>query len=252
MQPYWSARLRSLLDDYQTAFSTDRVRLPHATLLPLVPTPGVGPPPARRPPWRAPHQGVPEVPRATGRHPAPQGTDRTGGRGRAAGAAGAAGEDRFKRGESLKRLIQKLFQRWRRWGDADAGRPCLPTHAPCAGRRQAEQETAAAWSCPMAAVGDGSVTHEARSGRGPGAGFLADTGWGNGRGVCRKLQMLEDLPHHLAVRDGGDDPQRPPLTARAARQLQRQHALQPSGPAPAAGPRCPSPHPPRPVGVAWG
>jgi hypothetical protein len=31
---------------------------------------------------------VPEAPRATGRHPAPQGTDRTGGWGRAAGAAG--------------------------------------------------------------------------------------------------------------------------------------------------------------------
>ena len=53
---------------FQTAFSTDRVR----------------------PPWRAPHQGVPEAPRTTGRHPAPQGTDRTGDWGRAAGAAGAA------------------------------------------------------------------------------------------------------------------------------------------------------------------
>jgi hypothetical protein len=31
---------------------------------------------------------VPEASRATGRHPAPQGTDRTGGWGRAAGAAG--------------------------------------------------------------------------------------------------------------------------------------------------------------------
>jgi hypothetical protein len=71
-----------------TAFSTDRVRLPHATLLPLVPEPGVGPHPSRRPPWRAPHQGVPEAPRATGRHPAPQGTDRTRGWGRAASAAG--------------------------------------------------------------------------------------------------------------------------------------------------------------------
>ena len=37
-----------------------------------------------RPPWRAPYQGVPEAPRATGRHPAPQGTDKTGGWGRAA------------------------------------------------------------------------------------------------------------------------------------------------------------------------
>jgi hypothetical protein len=59
------------------------------------------------------------------------------------------------------------------WGDADAGRPGLPSHAPCAGRRQAEQETAA-WSLPMAGVGGGSVTHEARSGGGAGAGCLAD------------------------------------------------------------------------------
>src|SRR5215813_11950934 len=111
-----------------------------------------------------------------------------------------------------------------RWGDADAGRPCLPTHAPCAGRRQAEQKTAA-WSLPMAAVGDGSMTHEARSGGGPGEGFLADMGWGNGRWVCRKFQMLEDLPHHLAVRDGGDDPQRPPLTEGAARHRQVVYAV---------------------------
>jgi hypothetical protein len=62
-----------------------------------VPALGVGPPPSRRPPWRAHHQGVPEAPRATGRHPAPQGTDRTGGWGRAAGAAGAAGGDNAPR-----------------------------------------------------------------------------------------------------------------------------------------------------------
>ena len=74
----------------KTAFSTDRVCPPHATLLPLVPAPDVGPPPSHRPPWRAPPQGVPEAPRATGRHPAPQGTDRTAGWGRAAGAAGGA------------------------------------------------------------------------------------------------------------------------------------------------------------------
>jgi hypothetical protein len=29
--------------------------------------------------------------------------------------------------------------------------------------------------------------------------------------------MLEDLPDDLAVRDGGNDPQRPPLTPGAAR-----------------------------------
>jgi hypothetical protein len=73
------------------AFSTDRVRLPHATLRPLVPAPGIGPRPSRHPPWGAPHQGVPEAPCATGHHPAPQGTDRTGGWGRAAGAAGRGG-----------------------------------------------------------------------------------------------------------------------------------------------------------------
>jgi hypothetical protein len=59
----------------------------------------------------------------------------------------------------------------------------------------------------MTAVGDGSVTHEAWSGRGPGEGFLADTGWCNGRWVCRKFQMPEDCPDHLAMRDGGDDAQ---------------------------------------------
>jgi hypothetical protein len=64
-------------------------------------------------------------------------------------------------------------QQGARWGDADAGRQCLPTHAPCAGRRQAEQETAAAWSLSMAAVGDGAVTHEARSGGGPGGVWSA-------------------------------------------------------------------------------
>src|SRR5262249_6768330 len=39
-------------------------------------------------------------------------------------------------------------------------------------------------------------------------------------GVHRELQMLEDLPDHLAVRDGGDAPQRPLRTARAARHSQ--------------------------------
>jgi hypothetical protein len=120
-----------------------------------------------------------------------------------------------------------------RWGDADAGWPGLPSHSPCAGKRQAEQETAAAWSLPMAAVGDGSVTHEARSGGGPGEGFLVDTGWCNGRWVCRKFQMLEDLPDDLTVRDGGDEAQRPPLAPGAARPIQRKDALEQPRPAPA-------------------
>ena len=69
----------------QTAFSTDRVRPPHATLLPLVPAPGVGPHPSRRPPWRAP------PPRACPRRPAPPGTTphRRARTGRVAGAAGS-------------------------------------------------------------------------------------------------------------------------------------------------------------------
>src|SRR5215471_11476149 len=121
------------------------------------------------------------------------------------------------------------------WGDADAGRPGLPSHLPCAGRRQAEQETAA-WSLPMAAVGDGSVAHEARSGRGPRKGFLADTRWSNGGWVHRELQMPEDRPDHLALHNGRDDPQRPPLTPETARHVQRKHALEQSRPAPARGP----------------
>jgi hypothetical protein len=38
--------------------------------------------------------------------------------------------------------------------------------------------------------------------------------------------MPEDLPDHLALRDGGDDLQRPPLTPRAARHIKRKDALQ--------------------------
>ena len=53
---------------------------------------------------------------------------------------------------AMKTAMQKLLQRWRRGGGVEA------------------------WSLSMAAVGDGSVTHEAQSGRGPGKGFLADTG----------------------------------------------------------------------------
>jgi hypothetical protein len=121
------------------------------------------------------------------------------------------------------------------WGDADAGRPGLPSHAPWAGRQQAEQETAA-WSLPMAVVGGGSVTHEARSGGGPGAGFLADMRRSNQGRVDGALQMLEDLPEHLALRDGGAEPQRPTLTPRAVGHSQCQDALQQPCPAPARRP----------------
>jgi len=36
--------------------------------------------------------------------------------------------------------------------------------------------------------------------------FFDHTGW-----ICGKFQMPEDLPDHLALRNGGDDPQRPLL-----------------------------------------
>jgi hypothetical protein len=42
-----------------------------------------------------------------------------------------------------------MGSRGARWGDADTGRPGLPSHSPCAGRCQAEKETAA-WALPMA------------------------------------------------------------------------------------------------------
>src|SRR5262245_46658164 len=89
--------------------------------------------------------------------------------------------------------MQTLLQRWRRGAGVEA------------------------WSLSLAAVGDGSVTHEAQSGRGPGKGFLVDTGGRKTRWVCRKCPMLEDLPDGLAVGEGGGDPPCPPLTPGAAR-----------------------------------
>jgi hypothetical protein len=129
------------------------------------------------------------------------------------------------------------------WGDADAGRPGLPSHAPCAGRRPAEQETAA-WSLPMAVVGGGSVTHEARSGGGPGEGFLADMRRSNQGRVDGALQMLEDLPEHLAVRDGGDDPQRPPADRTGSAPSPAQTRVSAAVPSASEATWCPSP--PRP------
>ena len=43
---------------------------------------------------------------------------------------------------------------------------------------------------------------------------------GHGRWVHGELQMPADLPDHPALRDGGDDPQHPPLTPGAARHVQ--------------------------------
>jgi hypothetical protein len=78
----------------------------------------------------------------------------------------------------------------------------MPPHQQGKGGSQAQDQTTAA--------GDGLVTHRVRSGGGPGKDCLADTRWSNGGWVHRELQMPEELPDHLAVRDGGDDPQRPP------------------------------------------
>src|SRR5215831_3472249 len=75
------------------------------------------------------------------------------------------------------------------------------------------------------------------SGRGPGKGVLADTRWGDGWWVYRQFQMLEDLPDDRALRDGGDDPQCPPLAERAARHVQGKHPLEQPRPAPAWRPR---------------
>ena len=62
-----------------------------------------------------------------------------------------------------------------------------------------------------------ATTPQARSGGGPGAGFLAATRRSHGGRISRALQMPEELPNHLAVRDGGEEPQRPLLIVRAAR-----------------------------------
>ena len=103
----------------------------------------------------------------------------------------------------------------------------MPPHPPTVyGEPQAEAQTTAAWDLPIGAVGDGPAPHQTRSGGGPGKGFLVDTRWSHGGWVHRKLQMPEDLPDHLAPRDGGDNPQRPLLTERATRYVQSKDPLE--------------------------
>jgi hypothetical protein len=51
--------------------------------------------------------------------------------------------------------------------------------------------------------------------------------------VFEDPRMLEDLADHLAMRDGRDDVQRPPLTPRAACHVQCKHPLEQPRPAPA-------------------
>ena len=67
------------------------------------------------------------------------------------------------------------------------------------------------WHLRTSGSGDALAIHEARSGEGPGKGVLAETGWGDRGWVHRQFQMLKDLPDHLALRDGGNDPQCPLL-----------------------------------------
>ena len=120
------------------------------------------------------------------------------------------------------------------WGGGDDSRqPCLPTYWQGEGASQAQDQTMAGWHLRGRAIEEGSATPQARSGGGPGEGFLADTRWRNGGWVHGELQMPEDLLDHLTVRDGRDDPQRPPLTPGAARHIDRKHVLQQSCPAPA-------------------
>jgi hypothetical protein len=79
------------------------------------------------------------------------------------------------------------------------------------GGLQADDQTQGAWYPRAGAIGDRCAPHQARSGGGPRKGCLADTRWSHGGWVHRALQMPEDRPDHLALRDGRDDPQRPPL-----------------------------------------
>jgi len=93
-----------------------------------------------------------------------------------------------------------------RWGcGQDAGRPALRTHGPCEGRPQAEDQTTAAWSLPIGAVGGGSTPHHARSGGGPGKGFLADGNPGD--------DLLDQVPGRLRHAPTGTRRTKPPPLA---------------------------------------
>ncbi len=92
----------------------------------------------------------------------------------------------------------------------DAGQPSLPTHRQGEEGTQAQDQTTVDWHPRTSVIGDGSATHQKRSGGGPREGFLASTSRGNGGWVSRELQMPENLPDHLALRDGRDNPQRLP------------------------------------------
>ena len=86
----------------------------------------------------------------------------------------------------------------------------MPPHPPAAwGGPQAHGQTRALWHPRARMIGDESATHRVRSGGGPGEGFLVDTRRGKREWICGKFQMPKALSDRLALRDGGDDPQRP-------------------------------------------
>jgi len=76
------------------------------------------------------------------------------------------------------------------WGEADAGRPCLPTSGACGENPQGKGETTATWSLPSGAVGDGSTPHQARSGRGARKGFLSVLASGLSTPCWRDVGMM--------------------------------------------------------------
>src|SRR5262249_19460734 len=71
------------------------------------------------------------------------------------------------------------------------------------------------------------------SGGGPGEGFLASTSRRDGGWVCSPFQMAEDLADDLALRDSGNDPQRPALTKRAGGHIYVKDPLEQPYPTPA-------------------
>src|SRR5262249_10357312 len=120
-----------------------------------------------------------------------------------------------------QRLLPAAPARWRQWGKparGPLGRDSTPaevcTHRP--GAHMAYETTRV-----IVALGD------------PVIWCLAGTGRGNGRGICRALQMAEDLANDLTLRDDGDEPQGPTRTKRAVRQVQAKDSLEQPRPAPA-------------------
>src|SRR5207253_8920955 len=86
-------------------------------------------------------------------------------------------------------------------------RTASPPHLRGEGGSQTQDRTTAAEPPRAGAIGDGAAPYRVWSGGGPGEGFLAGTRRCNRGRVRRELQMPEDFPDHLAVRDGRDAPQ---------------------------------------------